>query len=307
MKTIYLNIDRQSVTPKKVERDILGGTERFFLLWKKHLQEIGYFCFSPPEDNGSGFYDLVIHSNVPTPPVNATKSILWAGSWHAGGYLGCDVTICNSPFFKEQMKWDKALVIPAPFDERILTYRHSLHLPGVIVSNSNPNRYYGHMLNICAMLEEKQVSFEWRFTGGNRLYSDEFSEPTTFGKESKRLKYYGPVPRQEMLGILTSAHVWAYPNFTDNSETLCVAAMEALALGIPTLLPKRKLFLMMYPEADLCSNEREMMEKILYYFEHGQRWDTDMSRYSSRVIFPQLDEVVKTLIGLPDDTESRAN
>lgn len=275
---------------------MLGGTERFMLLWKRHLEDSGYNVAMWPIFPLIT-YDLCIHSNVFNPRVKARKHILWGGSWHLQGREHVDKVILNSQHMQDILGWKEAVVIPAPYDADILKYKDSMRCPRRIVSTANPNRYISHAIEIAKLLVEQNVIFEWIITGGNRLYAESFGECYDFHTAHEHIHYTGAVNRHELLNKLTSASVWVYPNFSDNSETLCVAALEACALGIPTVVPARGPFSYTLPYSVCESSPGAFSERIIRALDGFPEKQDDVSQFDSRVVFPQLLEEVKSLIG----------
>lgn len=297
MLNIFLSLDPNCISERKLKEDKLGGSERYFTILKRYLDKEADFKVEMFPDKPNKQYDLCIHSNVFDPKINAKKHILFAGSWHAQGYEHADLTICVSEYFRDRMNWIKALVIPAPFDSEILKYKNSQYMPHRIVTTSNPNRHLKHTLSIAKLLYSRNTVYDWCLSGGHKLYSDNWNDSVDLSKINFGIIYRGVLDRLNLLCLLTSAHVYAYANFSDNSETCSVATMEAMALDIPTILPKREPFVSMFPEAIFAETEDEMADKIQMGFQISRRdfEYKDIGRYSSDVIFPQIIKIIKDM------------
>lgn len=295
---VFLALDEKCVTERKMQLDMFGGSERFLLkIFKPWLEKSGHtVAHYPQRDVLEDKYDVAIHSNIFDHRVRARRSILWCGSWHGQGVEHADVTIVVSQLVKDELGWKDAIVMPVPFDHKILIYKSNLYQPGLIMCHSNPNRHIVHTEAIAKKLKEKGEKFTWLLSGGNRLYSDDFHEQSSFIRPDGSIQYLGIVPRKVLLQKLTSAHVWAYPVLSVKDETFCVAAAEALALGIPTVLPRKEPFRSVFPEAEFALNEREFAYKIECLFQEQPRWDKDMSRYDDRILMPKYLEVVEALV-----------
>ena len=125
---IYIAQDPNCISPRKVRRDILGGSERYLLKLGEFMRdELGHDVSGhdgSPADPGK-VYDVCIHSNVVRKElgIKAEKTVLWAGSWHAFGYEDADLTICVSDYFKNRMGWQEAKVIPPFYTEDVASAR----------------------------------------------------------------------------------------------------------------------------------------------------------------------------------------
>jgi glycosyltransferase involved in cell wall biosynthesis len=131
--------------------------------------------------------------------------------------------------------------------------------------------------------------------GANALYSDKFGECFNF-HSSPHIQYRGVLSRNDLFGLLTTAHVWAYANH-ESSETFCVSVIEAMALGIPVVVYNKEPFVSVVPEAFFVNNEEEMADKIADILENGpNRVDYDMSRYSEKVVVPQILKEIEEML-----------
>lgn len=297
-KKAILCLDEKCITNERIKSDMFGGAERFCIkILKPWLESEGFEVVHFPQVGIFDYdYDIAFHSNVYDHRANAKRHILWCGSWHCMGIESVDVAIVISEFMKEKLGWKDAIVLPAPFDHNILKYRSNLYQPGLIMCHSNPNRHLKHTKNIALALKNNGEKSAWLLTGGNRLYCDEFHEQFSFIYPDGRIEYLGAVPRIVLIQKLTSANVWAYPILSADDETFCVAAAEALALGIPTVLTRRRPFLELFPEAEFASNEHEFVRKIECLLHEEGRWDKDMSRYDDRNVMPEYMKIVRGLL-----------
>lgn len=309
MKVIRIALDEKCVSEEKIEKDMLGGAERMCMLWERYLVEAGYTVsrWPMPPDNPldpDGVFDLCIHSNDVDPRVKAKKNILWGGTWHVCNDHGkADRTIILTDFMRERYGWAKSEcdVIPAPFDHDLLKFKTDTFVPHRIVCNSNASRYFQHLLAIANILTERKVDFEWYFCGGSQLYSPMYREEHDFMNRHPNVHYQGILPRAQMLAMEASGHVHCYPAFSDIWETQGVAFLEAAALGVPVVLANISPLKEVLPEAWLCNNYEETADTIVRLFERTDRWRIDISRYDSDVVFEQLLDIVKELIGEPDE------
>ena len=293
--SIYLDFDEKCLSKEKIESGILGGTERFFLLLKAFLegQELSVDTsdtLSPKE-----IYDVAIYSNVKHRGVNANKQICWAGSFHTdASFYDYDLIIANSQFFLEFIG-KPGIVIPACYDNDILDYKIDFYHKRQIITTSNPTRHYDDTLQVSHLLDNKIIDYTWLLTGGNKLYCPSF--PESFNNtENAHLNYLGIIDRNRLLTNLAASHLYCYPNFCDRSETQCVSAIEAAALGLPVILPNKKPFTEVLPDNPyFVSNHEECVNTIesLLNKERSECYICDVSRYSEGVIF---DKILRVLV-----------
>jgi glycosyltransferase involved in cell wall biosynthesis len=204
---------------------------------------------------------------------------------------------------REKYGWEPGAceIIPAPYDHDLLKYRSKDFIPRRIVSNSNPSRFFPHMVKVAEMLAAKGEEFEWHFCGGSQLYSPNYPEEYNLYSGPPQLIYRGCLPRHEMIGMLTLGHVLAYPTFHDIWETQGVAFLEAGALGLPVILTKIRPLTDVMPEALFCSSHEEFVEAILEAFKHTGRVEyPELVRYDSDVVFGKLLKIVNDLTGGPE-------
>lgn len=289
---VYLGLDWKCVTHEKILTGTLGGTERKFLLLADHLHAAGHeICYD--QDPGTEKYDLAIHANARYPDVLAKKHIVWAGSWHTDAKIaGYDMAVFNTNYMKDRMDMPDARVIHAPYQEFIKEYRVESGIAGRIFCHSNPNRYFNHALAICDALTAMGVQFQWHYSGGNRLYSPMFPECFD-SKAHKSMFYWGALPRIGMLRALSFGHVWAYPNLDDDSETQCVAMIEAAVLGLPVILPDREPFReVMGSKAFYARGVHEFVELIVELLKQTGRNFEEMEEYREENVFKQWDNLI---------------
>lgn len=308
MKTIRLAITEAGLTNERIAHDELGGAERFFLMWQKYLTAAGYVVSRWP-DSPMGEYDLCIHANRIDQRVKSKQYLLWGGGWEIAenrGYKGRAIVLTDyhKKLCGDQLNWstEPCDVIPAPFDHEILKYRSDDFVRRRIVSNSNPSRFFDHVLAVAELLDKRGVDYDWQFCGGSRLYCPEFPERFQFEGAHPKVIYRGVLPRHAMIGMLTSGHVLAYPSFDSTTwETQGVAFLEAAALGLPVVLTKKEPFTSVMPEAWFCESAEEMADTIVELFERKDRVNyPEIGRYDSNFIFERLLNVVREMIGDPE-------
>lgn len=295
MKTIYLATDPNSWSGHKIREGKLGGAENFFYKLYGWLEEEGYMVCDPVlNPHWLRTPDLVIHSNSFNPNIAGSAHLLWAGSWHASvNDPRVDKVIVLSEFMKREMKCDRAIVIPAPYDKQLEQYRGFSKLRGRIVTTSNPNRWFEYAEPMVNLLAERGASCVWNYCGGNKLYGDGFGECHNFHTwkvGDVDMVYLGVLDRHDLYGLLSSAWLWVYPNFSDKSETFCVSMIEAAALGIPVILPKREPFISILPGALFVETWQEMVEEMVEILKFPGRvmsgCDTEL--YREDVVKAQL-------------------
>lgn len=309
MKVIRLALTEAGVSEKKIAQDAMGGAERFMLMWERYLQKAGYATSRWPEPP-MGEYALCLHANRIDPRVKATKHLLWGGGWEIGENIGQRIdkaivlTEYMRDFLRDRLNWsaENCEVIPAPFDHEILKYRSNDFVRRRIVSNSNPSRFFDHVVTVANLLEKRGIDFDWHFCGGSKLYCPEFPERFSFEGIHPKLHYRGLLSRHDMIGMLTSGHVLAYPSFDDITwETQGVAFLEAAALGLPVVLTKKAPFTEVMPEAWFCESAEEMADTIIALFEQKERVTyPEIMRYDSDIVFERLVNVVRDMIGEPE-------
>jgi len=259
MARIFMRLDKDLLFDEQLKTRLIGGSENFFFMVANWLRGVGHEVdIWPPKPTGE--YDLCIHSNVMRLECNAKKHVLWAASWHASGYENADLTILASEFMKETKGWDDAVVIPIAVRDEVF-HLMSKRKDRKIVCHSNPSRHFNHTSNIANLLAQMGEKFEWEVCGGNKLYSPRFQEMHNFNANPRVLSH-GPIPLEDAWHLVQTADVWVYPNLTDNSETQCVAMLEAAAIGVPVFLPRRRPFTDLLPGAVFCETEEEFATMI---------------------------------------------
>ena len=286
---IFLDYDIKCLSRDKVLSGRVGGTERFFLLLESYLKSQGHTV------NSSDIYDIAIHSNATLLLVNAKYHICWCGSFGTtdakiGNY---DLIIANSDLMLEYVG-RKGIVIPACYDKDIEQFKTNKYIERRIITTSNPNRHFLDALKIIDLLHESRTEFSWLITGGNKLYSDGFSEQFQV-KDDSSITYRGVLDRTEMLTELARSHVFCYPNFSDNSETQCVSMIEANVLGIPTVVPKRRPFIDILPDNPYIAKNEDEFARITKFLLSQPRKDTkicDVSKYTEDVVFDKIHHIL---------------
>lgn len=295
MKNIYLSLDRNSYSDYKRETGKLGGTEVFFCNLEKWLIDYGYSVskeFNPSPKH----FDLVIFSNTENNIVKADKRICWAGSWHTDALSNnYDEIIWVSEYMRNG---NRGIVIPAPYGSDILSHtggkKRENFVTNRIVCNANPNKYYDHMLKVCDYLDAMKFDYHFVFCGGNKLYSSQYPECFSIIPHP-RMYYRGILGRHDMIGLLSSGHVYALPAFSAKSPTFEVAPIEAMALGIPTVLADVEPYSSCHEQAFLGKNEEEFAVKIHQAMKYSSI-NYDVTHYSEEVIFPQVIKVIEEVI-----------
>jgi glycosyltransferase involved in cell wall biosynthesis len=293
---IYLANDYKCIKGKDVESNKFGGTERAFLLLKKYLESVGHtvnqtvYC--------DRVYDIAIHSNTRNPYVNAKKHVCRAGSYHTDAASeGYDLVIVISEFFADSLDCDNKVVIPVCYDKSLTDYKTEEYTKRRIITTSNPNRYLDHMLEIIDVLDEQEVEFCWEICGGNKLYCEAFEELYDL-QGNPKFNYLGILSHEELLKELATAHLFCYPNFTDNSETFCVSIVEASALGVPVILPNRQPFLEVLPDNPyFCNNTSEMVTliKTMLCYDRKNLFVCNTDKYIEDIVLPKIVEEVNSL------------
>lgn len=295
---IFLGFDTKCLSDDKISTGRVGGTERFFLLLKKFLLSTNNNVTD--YDNGE-LFDVAIYSNATNKLVNAKTQICWCGSLHTNDASDpkYDIVIANSQFMLDSLKLTKpGYVISACFEPEILDYMCDLHVKGKIITTSNPNRHIEVTRHICHILNELNYSYKWIITGGNKLYSDSFPETFSIPVDN-HLTYKSVLSRYHMLEELANSHIFCYPNFNDNSETQCVSAIEASALGIPVVLPDRLPFTEVLPDNPyFCNSISDMIKTIIDVLSvsRDHLYTCDISKYTEPVIMSQIYTLLCELI-----------
>lgn len=282
---IFLDYDIKCLSKEKVLSGRVGGTERFFLLLESYLKSKGHLI------NSTDVYDIAIHSNTTILPVNARYHVCWCGSFgttdaKTGNY---DLIIANSDLMLEYIGRD-GIVIPACYDKDIERFKTNKYTDRKIITTSNPNRHFLDALKVIDLLHKSKTEFSWLITGGNKLYSDGFSEQFQVMEDSS-ITYRGVLARNEMLTELSDAHIFCYPNFSDESETQCVSMIEASVLGIPVVLPKRRPFIDVLPDNLYFTKSIEEFAEVTRYLLSRPRNELvicNTSRYTENNVFFQV-------------------
>lgn len=299
MKKIFLATDPKCWVEDRIFERKLGGTESWFLKirdWLLEEYEVYDPVLNPFEFKINKIPDLTIFSNKYNEKYRGRKNIIRGGSWHVSNRAPVDLYICISEYFRKKMDINNAVVIPVPYYKEIENYRGKERIPNRIVSTSNPNRFFPHAIEVCEELDETKIDYEYHFIGGNKLYGEIFDETIYFSAES-RLIYDGILSKMEVFDFLSKASVWIYPNFSDNSETFCVAAVEALALGIPAIVPDREPFLSVVPKGFFASDPQSMAIITRIVLENKLMGDLEsVKMYSEEAVKPQIMKVIKELL-----------
>ena len=290
---VFLGYDTKCLTKDKITSGRVGGTERFFLLLENYLKSQGHTI------NSSSVYDIAIHSNTTIYSVNAKRHVCWCGSFHTtdaktGNY---DLIIANSDLMLEYIGRD-GIVIPACYDSEIEQYKSSSYVERKIITTANPNRHFLDMLKVIDLLHKSKTEFSWLITGGNKLYSNNFSEQFKVEKDSS-VGYRGILNRGELLTELSTSHVFCYPNFSDNSETQCVSMIEASVLGLPIIVPKRRPFVDVLPDNLYFVKSIEEFAETTKHVLSLRRNDLrvcDISKYTEKAVFSQINTAINELV-----------
>lgn len=118
-------------------------------------------------------------------------------------------------------------------------------------------------------------------------------------KVTPKFNYLGILSHNEVLKRLSTAHLFCYLDFTDNSETFCISIVEASALGVPVILPNRQPFLEVLPDnLHFCNNVTEMATaiKILLGYDRERLFVCDTSNYTEDIVLPQIEQALSNLL-----------
>ena len=292
---IYLALDLKCLSNDKINKEKLGGTERSFLLIKKYLESKGHEVTFDPLLVDDMIYDIAIHSNFKNLDVVADKHICRAGSYTTDAQTqDYDVIITLSNFFAKFINRDNVVVIPVCYDSSLSKHKSALYEDKKIMTTSNPNRHLKDTLKVIKILDKEKVDYTWEICGGNKLYSNLFPEVFKAPANPKVL-YSGILSHTVMLKKLALSHLFCYPNFSDESETFCVAMVEAAALGLPVILPKREPFTEVLPDNPyFCKNIKEMASTIkeLLTVDRSQLYVCDVSRFTEDVVMAQIGDAI---------------
>lgn len=289
---IFLGLDEKCISEEKIITGRLGGTERFFLILWNFLVGQGHYVSKINDRN----FDVAVYSNASQEFANAKKHICWCGSFHTdAAKKPYNLIIANSQFMLDTISVP-GVVIPACYENQIEFYKTAIYNHGKIITTSNPNRHILFTEQICEFLIAKKINFTWMITGGNKLYSDSFNEQ--FVINLRKLQHH-VLDRAELLREVANSHLYCYPNFEDISETQCVAAIEAAALGIPTILPNRLPFTEILPDNPyFCTTVEDMIELIIKLLSYN-RDDIEkckVDKYSEKIILPQIHNQILNLV-----------
>lgn len=285
---VFLDYDKKCLSKDKILLGKIGGTERFFLLLEAYLKGKGY------QINCSDSYDISIHSNFTHEYVKSKYRICWCGSWTTdANNTNYNLVIANSSFMLEKLNI-RGVVIPACFDSNIKNFKSNSYETGKIITTSNPNRHIDHTLSIFRSLQKEKLNFSWLITGGNKLYSDVFHENFKLSSKST-VEYRGILTRSDMLKSLSKSHLYCYPNFSDNSETQCVSMIEAAALGIPVVVPKRRPFVDTLPDNPYFVKDIDESVQVIKSILLKKRSESricDVSKYEEKKVFGEINDIL---------------
>jgi len=294
---IFLSLDNKCLSEDKISSGILGGTERFFLLLEKMLLEIGYKVDTTIKSK-SEIYDIAIHSNVKSKEVKSKKHVCWAGSFHTDASTEeYDLIIANSKHMLQSIN-KPGIVIPAYYDPEILDFLTDDYRERTIITTSNPNRHLVDTLKVCDELNKKEITYTWLLTGGNKLYGEHFREHFKV-PDRPEINYLGVLDRPNQLQLLASSHIYCYPNLSDQSETLCVSAIEATVLGLPVIVPRKEPFLEVLPDNPYFAsdiNEFSEILQVLLPMNRKKSYLCDTEKYKASKIIPLLVQELTNLI-----------
>lgn len=290
---IFLGLDDTCISEEKIITGRLGGTERYFFLLWNFLIKKGHNISRDVDQE----YDIAIYSNASKQFVNAKKHICWCGSLHTdAAWKPYDLVIANSHYMLSRINTD-GIVIPACYESQIKLYQTSRYKPRAIITTSNPNRHILYTEKICNQLKNNNIEFTWTITGGNKLYSNAFNEHFSI---SSQYLHHRILNRLDLLHEVSESHLFCYPNFSDNSETQCVAAVEAAALNIPVILPKRLPFTEVLPDNPyFCEDVDEMISLIstLLLKNRGSLINCNVDAYTEERVFTQFHDQLLILSG----------
>ena len=294
---IFLGLDENCISEEKIITGRLGGTERFFLILWNFLLDQEHYVSKVNDRN----FDIAIYSNTSREFVTAKKHICWCGSFHTdAAEKPYDLIIANSQFMLDTIN-SHGVVIPACYEKQVELYKTSIYNPGKIITTSNPNRHILFTEQACELLIAKKINFTWIITGGNKLYSDSFNEQ--FVINSQKLQHR-ILNRTALLREVANSHLYCYPNFEDNSETQCVAAIEAAALDVSVVLPNRLPFTEILPDNPyFCDNLEDMVELIpkLLSCNRGRLEKCKVDKYAEKNILPQIHNQILKIVEEKND------
>jgi hypothetical protein len=293
MKRIYLAIDKACWTQDKIDLDVLGGTQAFFLLLKRWIRStFDDVEVDHPLTRRICTYNLAIHENSVDTTVNAVHHILWGGSWQARHWINAEIVskvILVSEYMKKIIGFKEAIVLPAPIRDDVFFYRakRPVCFGGLndLACHSNYNRFSSHLLSFVEEMVEWGWSGYFHVFGGNSLYGPRFSNGPL--PQHSRIIVHGVLRRPEVFEIMRNCVAWAYPNFSDESETLCVAAIEAAALGMMTFLPNKQPFREILREQATSGTVGDMVREIRQALYQGVGTPLVPQQYTEQVVMPK--------------------
>ena len=296
---IFLALDPVCLSAIRLMTNRLGGTERFFFLLKKYLIKQGHKVTFNPLLANNELYDVAIHSNVKNPDVTAKRHVCRAGSYHTDAEIEkYDLIITLSYYFANYINKFNLKVIPVCYNSNLRKYITNSYTPQTIISSANPNRYFKHFQQIKSKLDISSTKFNWIFCGGNKLYTRFF--PETFKIDSKlKQKYLGILPQEKLFKNLATAHLYCYPNFSDNSETFCVSVVEAAAIGLPVILPNRKPFTEILPDNPYfykTTDDMVMALEVLLQEKRENLYKCNTEKYTEDLVLPEFEKTIMSLL-----------
>lgn len=300
--TVFIALDPQCYSKEKEFGMRLGGSEIYLLRlfnWLKEDPKVGWWVTANTKPNEIGHtYDIAIHSNIFMRGVLANKHICFAGSLHSDASKeNYDLVVNVSEHMRKITK--KGTIIPACVGNDVKKEYAISFVPGRIVCNANPNKWMYHLEPILDVLNSSNTDYTFQFCGGNQLYSKNFPELWTIPERYKdhRIQYKGILSRFDMLGMLSQGHVFILPAFTGEAPTFEVSPLEAMKMGITTILPNRSPYNEVHGPlgAILCNNEKDMANEIIKAFSRGKT-DYDISKYSEASVKEQWLKLIGEMI-----------
>ncbi|MCF6289853.1 MAG: glycosyltransferase [Desulfobacterales bacterium] len=141
------------------------------------------------------------------------------------------------PWVREKIEVIHCGIEPEQYAARQGTHRPGQRFELLSIGSLQPYKGYSYLIRACGLLRDRGVPFRCRIIGGGgearnlaRLIARE--------RLGSLVELAGPLPQEEVAGILPSAHCYVQPSIVTPAgkmEGIPVSLMEALACELPVL------------------------------------------------------------------------
>jgi glycosyltransferase involved in cell wall biosynthesis len=134
----------------------------------------------------------------------------------------------------------KVYICPNGIEDPTLNFNHKLFTAEnpvkiIFLSNLIESKGVSVLLDACAILQQKGISFECDFVGAEGdIHSSEFDNKVRICELSNKVNYLGKKFGKEKQKLLEDAEIFAFPTYYSN-ECFPLVILEAMSAGLPVI------------------------------------------------------------------------